>query len=45
MQVGLVTQERSGTSLLYAPDMDAMRGTVGYLFNDCCRGGPTCARP
>jgi hypothetical protein len=25
MQVGLVTQERSGTSLLYAPDMDAMR--------------------
>jgi DNA-binding transcriptional ArsR family regulator len=45
MQVGLVTQERSGTSLLYAPDMDAMRGTVGYLFNDCCRGRPDLCPP
>ncbi len=45
MQVGLVTQERSGTSLLYAPDMDAMRGTVDYLFNDCCRGRPDLCPP
>jgi len=45
MQVGLVTQERSGTSLLYAPDMDALRGTVGYLFNDCCRGRPDLCPP
>jgi protein-tyrosine-phosphatase/DNA-binding transcriptional ArsR family regulator len=45
LQVGLVTQERSGTSLLYAPDMDAMRGTVGYLFEDCCRGRPDLCPP
>jgi protein-tyrosine-phosphatase/DNA-binding transcriptional ArsR family regulator len=45
MQVGLVTQERAGTSLLYAPDMDAMRGTVGYLMNDCCRGRPDLCAP
>lgn len=45
MQVGLVTQERSGTSLLYAPDMDAMRGMVGYLMNDCCRGRPDLCPP
>lgn len=45
MTVGLVTQERSGTSLLYAPDMDAMRATVGYLFADCCRGRPDLCQP
>lgn len=45
MQVGLVTQDRVGTSLLYAPDMDAVRGTVGYLFNDCCRGRPDLCPP
>lgn len=45
MQVGLVTQERSGTSLMYAPDMDAMRGTFGYLWNECCRGRPDLCPP
>jgi protein-tyrosine-phosphatase/DNA-binding transcriptional ArsR family regulator len=45
MQVGLVTQERSGTSLLYAPDMGTVGGTFGYLFNDCCRGRPDLCPP
>ena len=45
MQVGLVTQERSGTSLLYAPDMGAVGETVGYLLNDCCRGRPDLCPP
>lgn len=46
MHVGLVTQERAGTSLRYAIDMDAARETIDYLLNDCCRGRPEiCAPP
>ena len=37
---GLVTQERDGTSLRYAIDMEAARETFDYLINDCCRGRP-----
>jgi DNA-binding transcriptional ArsR family regulator len=45
MQVGLVTQERIGTSLLYARH-GALRGTFGYLlWNDCCRGRPDLCPP
>lgn len=40
MQAGLVTQERVGTSLRYAVDMDAARQTIDYLILDCCRGRP-----
>lgn len=40
MQAGLVTQERVGTSLRYAVDMDATRETFDYLLLDCCRGRP-----
>jgi len=40
MQAGLVSQERVGTSLRYAVDMDATRQTFDYLLNDCCRGRP-----
>ncbi len=44
MQVGLLTQERVGTSLRYAIDMDAARVTFDYLLLDCCRGRPeTCS--
>jgi protein-tyrosine-phosphatase/DNA-binding transcriptional ArsR family regulator len=45
MQVGLVTQERAGTSLLYAPDMSAVRGTFDYLLLECCRGRPDLCPP
>lgn len=45
MQAGLVTQERTGTSLRYAPDMGAVRGTFDYLFKDCCRGRPDLCPP
>jgi hypothetical protein len=44
MQVGLVTQERSAPRCSIAPDMD-LRGTFGYLFNDCCRGRPDLCPP
>lgn len=40
VQVGLVTQERVGTSLRYAPDVAEVRRTFDYLFLDCCRGRP-----
>lgn len=39
-QVGLVSQERVGTSLRYRIDMDAARETFDYLLHDCCRGRP-----
>lgn len=46
MQVGLVTQQRRGTSLLYGPALDAVRQTLDYLLLDCCRGRPDlCALP
>ncbi|WP_299872691.1 helix-turn-helix domain-containing protein [uncultured Sulfitobacter sp.] len=45
LQVGLVTQERAGTSLRYAIDMDAARETIDYLLNDCCRGRPEICAP
>ncbi|GHE97879.1 ArsR family transcriptional regulator [Aliiroseovarius zhejiangensis] len=45
MQAGLVTQERVGTSLRYAIDMDAARETFVYLLRDCCRGRPEICSP
>ncbi|WP_417808508.1 ArsR family transcriptional regulator [Thioclava sp.] len=40
MQVGLITQTRAGTSLLYAVDMAQVRVTFDYILLDCCRGRP-----
>ncbi len=45
MQAGLVSQERSGTSLRYRIDMDAARETISYLLHDCCRGRPEICAP
>ncbi len=45
MQAGLIRQERVGTSLRYAIDMDAARETFDYLFHDCCRGRPEICVP
>ncbi|SMX30619.1 Arsenate-mycothiol transferase ArsC2 [Pelagimonas phthalicica] len=39
-QAGLVTQVRSGTSLLYAAQTEAAAQLVDYLASDCCRGRP-----
>ncbi|MBI6629192.1 arsenate reductase/protein-tyrosine-phosphatase family protein [Pontibaca salina] len=44
-QDGLVSQERVGTSLRYAIDMDAARETIDYLLHDCCRGRPEICAP
>lgn len=45
MQVGLVNQERRGTSLRYSVDIDAARRTIEYLMHDCCRGRPEICAP
>ena len=45
MQVGLVTQERVGTSLRYAVDTETMRETFDFLMKDCCRGRPDICLP
>ncbi|WP_342070192.1 helix-turn-helix domain-containing protein [Yoonia algicola] len=45
MQTGLVSQEREGTSLRYAIDMDVARQTIDYLLLDCCRSRPEICAP
>ncbi|WP_391482879.1 helix-turn-helix domain-containing protein [Nereida sp. NH-UV-3] len=45
MHAGLVTQERAGTSLRYAIDMDTAHQTIDYLMHDCCRGRPEICAP
>lgn len=36
---GLVVAERQGRSIRYAPDFGSMSALVGYLGENCCRGG------
>ena len=45
MQAGLVSQERSGTSLRYSIVLSKVQDTFGYLLYDCCRGRPDLCAP
>ena len=45
MKAGLISQERVGTSLRYAVDMEATQATIGFLLHDCCRGRPEICSP
>ena len=45
MQTGLISQERAGTSLRYAINMETVRQTFDYLLMDCCRGRPEVCAP
>ena len=45
MKVGLISQERVGTSLRYSIQIEAVRGTFDYLLHDCCRGRPEFCAP
>lgn len=36
----LVTQERSGRSLIYRPQLDHMNALLDYLTAHCCQGEP-----
>lgn len=42
---GLVTQERSGTSLLYSINMKNVQQMLDFLVLDCCRGRPDICMP
>lgn len=44
-QVGLITQKRAGTSLLYSVDMTAVRQTFDFLFTECGRKRPDLLSP
>jgi DNA-binding transcriptional ArsR family regulator len=42
---GLATSRRSGRSILYAADFDAMGALLVYLMEDCCQGcAEVCAK-
>ncbi|MCC5873105.1 MAG: helix-turn-helix transcriptional regulator [Gammaproteobacteria bacterium] len=37
IEVGLVVQERQGTTLICHADLVVMEGTVGFLRRECCQ--------
>ena len=39
LHAGLVTQRRASRNLIYAPDIAAMNGLVGFLTENCCGQG------
>ncbi|MHA7876588.1 arsenate reductase/protein-tyrosine-phosphatase family protein [Roseivivax sp.] len=43
--VGLISQSRSGRSLLYRLDAERARGLMEFLFADCCQGRPDLCAP
>ncbi|TMV15105.1 ArsR family transcriptional regulator [Arenibacterium halophilum] len=44
-RVALVSQQRSGTSLLYSINMTVVQQLFSDLLNDCCRGRPDICAP
>lgn len=40
IEVGLVTQERRGTTLICRADFGAMRAALGFLIAECCADAP-----
>ncbi len=37
---GLVQGTRDGRSIIYRANVEAMKGLIAYLVNDCCQGHP-----
>ncbi len=42
-RAGLIASRQEGRFVWYRADLDAMTGLVGYLTENCCRGGTACA--
>ena len=42
-RAGLIASRQEGRFVWYRADLDAMNGLVGYLTENCCRGGAACA--
>ncbi|SRR6266487_774534 len=40
---GLIACKRTGTSLIYSANFGAMNKLVGFLTENCCGSGATCA--
>ena len=40
---GLITQRRESRSIIYSADYAAMGALMGYLTENCCGGGASCA--
>lgn len=40
---GLVTVRRDGRSMIYAARFEVMNALLGYLTDNCCEGGGSCA--
>ena len=40
-QAGLIAATRQGRSLIYAVQIDALRGLIGFLTEACCEGEPS----
>ena len=41
----LVTVRREGRSMIYVAQFDAMNALVGFLTENCCGNGESCAAP
>ncbi len=39
-RAGLLTSRRAGRNVIYAIAVDAVRGLIGFLTEDCCHGQP-----
>ncbi len=39
-RAGLLDSRRSGRNVIYAVAVDSVRGLIGFLTEDCCRGRP-----
>ena len=40
---GLVSCQREGRSLIYAPNLDRLASLSDFLLKNCCEGGSACA--
>ena len=44
-RASLVSSERQSRSIVYRANLDAVRGLVLHLLNDCCNGRPELCAP
>ena len=40
VRAGLANSDRNGRSIVYRPDLSALRAVLAFLLEDCCGGRP-----
>lgn len=45
LNAGLVRRERQGRTIRYFADVDALRGLLAFMMEDCCGGRPELCQP